>query len=152
MRAHVNLLLGAGLVSAAAMAMPGWALAQPQPRQLLRPDLVIDSLEVGADIQPFVPGNQVLKRRRFEVCYRVRNIGRKASGAFRVKGDGLLPRPHQDHAGLAIGQSSGGCLQYSGIRVEGSRTLTLTVDSRNAVNESNERNNTASITVVVVPE
>lgn len=156
MRAHVKGLLAAGLVSAV-MASPSSALAQPQPRQLTRPDLVIGSLEVD-DALPFVGGTQVIEGRPFQVCYVVSNNGLRASGPFLVKGSGVFPNPRQNHAGLAPAQSREGCLQYRGIRIIGgpiqtvSRTLTLKVDSRNVVAESNEGNNTASAEVVVLPQ
>lgn len=151
MRPHSRLPLAVALATVALMAMPGWGLAQPQPRQLTRPDLVIGDLDVE-DTLPFVAGKQVVQGRPFGVCYVVSNIGLRASGPFRVKGSGVVPNPHQDHAGLAPGQSREGCLQYRGIRVQGVRTLTLQVDSRNVVAESNESNNTASETVIVLPK
>jgi CARDB protein len=152
MRAHFKLPLAAGLVTASVMALAGSALAQPQPRQLTRPDLVIGDLDVE-DTLPFVGGKQVVQGRPFRACYVVSNIGLRASGPFRVKGSGVFPNPRQDHAGLAPGQSREGCLQYPGIRFvgQGTRILTLKVDSRNVVAESNESNNTVSETVIVLP-
>jgi subtilase family serine protease len=157
MHPRCKLPLAAALMSAAVMAMPSGTLAQPQPRQLTRPDLVIGSLEVD-DALPFIGGTQVIEGRPFRVCYVVSNIGLRASGPFRVKGSGVFPNPRQDHVGLAPGQSREGCLQYRGIRIIGgpiqtvSRTLTLKVDSRNVVAESNEVNNTASAEVIVLPK
>ncbi len=157
MNPRCKLPLAAALMSAAVMAMPGWGLAQPQPRQLTRPDLVIGSLDVD-DALPFIGGTQVIEGRPFRVCYVVSNNGLRASGPFRVKGKGGgFPNPRQDHAGLAPGQSQEECLQFRGIRITGgrgtvSRTLTLRADSRRVVAESNEANNTASADVVVLPK
>jgi subtilase family serine protease len=151
MRPHFKLAIVAGFVSAAAIAMPESGRAQSQPIQFLRPDLVIGSLRVEPDILPFVAGNQVKRGQPFQVCYAVSNIGLKASGGFRVNGSGFFPRPFQDHAGLAPGESRGGCLQYPRARVQGSRTLTLKADSRNVIAESNEGNNTATVNIVVLP-
>ena len=132
--------------------MPEGGRAQPQPTQLTRPDLVIGSLSVEPDILPFVSGNQVQLGQPFQVCYVVTNIGLRASGGFRVNGNGLFPPPFQDQAGLAPGESRGGCLQYRGVRVLGTRTLTLKADSQNVIAESREDNNTASVNIAVLPQ
>jgi subtilase family serine protease len=151
MRPHFKLRIMAGLVSAAAIAMPDSGRAQPQPTQLTRPDLVIGSLRLEPDLLPFVSGNQIQLGQPFQVCYVVSNVGLKASGGFRVNGNGLFPPPFQDQAGLAPGESRGGCLQYRGVRVLGTRTLTLKADSQNVIAESNEGNNTASVNIAVLP-
>lgn len=152
MRLHFKLTMMAGFVIVAAIALPVSGRAQPQPTQLTRPDLVIGSLRVEPDILPFVSGNQVQLGQPFQVCYVVSNAGLRASGGFRVNGNGLFPPPFQDQAGLAPGESRGGCLQYRGVRVLGARTLTLKADSRNVIAESNEGNNTASTSITVLPQ
>jgi len=152
MRPHFKLAIVAGVVSVAAVAMPESGRAQSQTIQLTRPDLVIGSLRVEPDILPFVAGNQVQRGQPFQVCYVVSNIGLRASGGFRVNGNGFFPPPFQDHASLAPGESRGGCLQYARARVLGTRTLTLKADSRNVIAESREDNNTATVSIIVLPQ
>lgn len=120
------------------------------PPVFLRPDLVFSATPV---IQPALPGNSVRRGQRYAICFKVRNIGGLAAGAFRVEGGGLgIPTlPHADFPGLAAGAVVGGCLIYPTTPAVGHYTVGLTVDAGFAVTELHEDNNTANVTVNVVP-
>jgi hypothetical protein len=117
-----------------------------------RPDLTFRRTFLRA-----YPSGQVIDRvrrgHRYYACFVVANIGAAASGPFRVAGGGLgIPfNPFQDHAGLAPGATRLGCLVYPTTPPPGIYNLGLKADSLNAVVESNEANNTATIGVTVVP-
>lgn len=115
-----------------------------------RPDLVFRSswLSVGTARVTTVRRGQA-----YQACFVVANVGGAASGPFRVGGGGLgIPTaPFQDHAGLGVGHSRTGCINYPTTPSVGSYTLGLTVDSLGAVSELREFNNTTTIPVTVVP-
>ena len=112
----------------------------------LRPDLTFRSAPT-LSVKPLVVGH------KYAICFTVANIGALAAGPFRVAGGGLgIPvAPYRDFPGLAAGATASGCLAYPTTPSVGSYTVGLTVDSLNAVTELREDNNTANVSVTVVP-
>lgn len=122
------------------------------PERVLRADLVVMRAFLRTKGSS-IAAKQVTAGQSYRLCYRVTNAGALAAGPFRVTAGGLgVPRaPYEDHDGLGPDESLEGCLTYETSPSAGSYSVVLTVDSRNAVREVREDNNTRRVIVRVVP-
>jgi hypothetical protein len=121
----------------------------PPPRL---PDLVIRRTYLRAT--PRGPAVTRIRRgQRYWACFEVANVGAAGSGPFHVGGGGLgVPTaPSQAHAALLPGASRAGCLLYGTTPAVGSYRLGIDADSRRAVRETREDNNTATLAVEIIP-
>jgi hypothetical protein len=125
---------------------------RPKPMPLRLPDLTfrdawLSDPRAGKHLVSIHQGQA------YYACFIVANIGSAPSGPFRVSGGGLglSYSPFQDQASLTAGASRQGCLRYPTTPAPGSYKLGLTADSENVVHESRKDNNSATISVTVVP-
>lgn len=119
-------------------------------------DLIVRITEVGylrsADIDSFVKDNSVPDGKRPAFKFRVTNIGTNNSGPWEFKAK--LPTTStytyesRNQASLAPGQYVDYTLGFDRAK-DGENRVTITVDSGDDVNESNENNNTASTDIEV---
>lgn len=106
----------------------------------------------SANTSSFVSDNEVPEGERPAVKFRVTNIGTNNSGAWNFKAK--LPTTSsytyesKNQASLAPNQYVDFTLGFDRPK-DGEQTITITIDSEDDVNESNERNNTLSIDIEV---
>jgi hypothetical protein len=148
-----GLLAAAILLPTTSAAEPAARAAPPNSISAIRPrpDLAFATqITVHQDMGgPAV--TQVDGARTFYVCYRVRNTGALASGAFSVGAQWPYPLWHvRQHSALAPGATSSGCLSLKSPVFEPpfgpdpepqNFAASLHIDVGDAVNESNENNN-----------
>lgn len=141
------LLIPGGLCRKECMT-PAPIVSPVAPEVVRRPDLVIKHayLRAAGDTAPV---DALIRGQSYLVCFTVANQGNDASGPFRVGGGGLgVPRaPYQNQTTLSDGRTRDGCLSYPNTPEPGSYRLRLTADSRHAVRESREDNNTYELVV-----
>ncbi|WP_421932345.1 CARDB domain-containing protein [Phenylobacterium sp.] len=110
------------------------------------PDLIItsawfQSMQSSAHISVVAPGQA------FTFCFQVKNMGQVGVGGFQVQGTALAgaAAPTTTITTLAGGALKVGCLYYgAGAGPVGTRSLSISVDSAQAVAEADEVNNTLS--------
>lgn len=133
---------------------PAGPIVAPRPAEVVRKaDLTIRDWWVRPDAKSGNASNEVKFGQKYQVCFIVANIGLAPSGSFTVQGGGLgvASGPVQHQAGMARGESREGCLDYPATPPPGAYRLIVTVDGPNAVDESNETNNSRSEEITVFP-
>lgn len=117
------------------------ALALSTPPDLIITSAWFQSMQSSAHINKVAPGQP------FTFCFQVKNMGQVGVGGFQVQGPALAgtAAPTTTIPTLAGGAFKSGCLYYgAGAGSVGTRAMTITVDSAQAVAEADELNNTLS--------
>lgn len=121
------------------------------------PDLVIESVQTGyltsTDTSSFRASKVVPDGERGAVKFAVVNRGTNVSGSFRFSAE-LPTSPtytydSRDQQSLRPGERIEYVLGFDRTRTGDNRTITIEVDSRNDVAESNERNNTHTVEISI---
>ena len=144
------LLIPGGLCRKQCVTPSGPVVSPVAPEVVRRPDLVIKQAYLRAAAAA-TPLEALTRGQSYLVCFTVANQGNDDSGPFRVGGGGLgvTSAPYQNQTALSDGTTRDGCLSYPTTPEPGSYRLRLTADSRNAVRESREDNNTYELVVRV---
>lgn len=119
------------------------------------PDLVIEDVQTGyltaANTNTFRASSRVPDGERGAVKFAVVNRGTNVAGSFRFEAE-LPTSPSytyksSNQQGLRPGERIEYVLGFDRTRTGDNRTITIEIDSRDEVSESNERNNSRSITI-----
>ena len=144
LKSALSLCLGAAALAAPAIA--GGLVAAPKP------DLYFSGIWLQAWGTTAVL-TAIPQGKRYRVCFKVRNAGIVASGAYRVAGGGLgVPAsPFADFPGVPAGGTRSGCIAYATTPSPGAYRLAVEVDAGHAVEELREDNNAAILPVTILP-
>lgn len=131
----------------------GWTLQTASG--MCRKDCLADLVILGTWLQDSGGSyvSSVHAGQKYSICALVKNVGTSSSGACSLSGGGLaVPyTPTTSVPALYATATVSRCLTYATTPAVGTWRVGLTVDSSGVVTEAAEGNNTATVTVTVVP-